>query len=120
MQTTNPGNVSGAVTYTITPVANGCPGPASNYVVTIKPLPVITATPGVDTICPSTQTNISLTSSVAATTFNWTFTEPVSVTGAAAGTGNSIQQTLNNTSLNPQTVLTSLPLRQPVATVPFA
>jgi len=101
----NPGNVSGGVTYAITPTANGCPGPPSNYVVTVKPLPVITATPSVDTICPSTATNISLSSSVAATTFNWIFNEPASVTGAASGTGNSIQQTLNNTSQNPQTVL---------------
>ena len=98
------GVTQGTVTYTITPTANGCPGTPLNFVVTVYPIPTVTANPIIDTICSGTQTNISLSSNVAAATFSWTVIQPASVSGATAGTGNSIQQTLTNTSSAAQQV----------------
>jgi hypothetical protein len=58
--------------------------------------PVIT-TPNTATICSGTATNISLTSSIAGTTYAWTLgTITGGITGASAGSGNLINQILTN------------------------
>ncbi len=100
---TNTGNTPGTVTYAVTPAANGCNGPVSNYVVTVNPAPVAAAAD--DTICPSAQTNIAITSTLAGTTYTWNAFQPAAVTGAANGSGNTIQQVLSNSSQVVQTVL---------------
>lgn len=102
---TNSGNTTGSVIYTITPSGNNCPGIPQNYTITINPEPVASANPSPDTICSSVQTNIALTSTVANTTFSWIVNSPTSITGASNGNGNSIQQTLVNSSQSPQTVV---------------
>ncbi len=65
--------------------------------VTIKPIPVVTATPSPSTICSGATTNIALTSSPAGATFAWTATQ-TDISGASAGSGNTISQILTSNS----------------------
>ncbi|MBL0155299.1 MAG: proprotein convertase P-domain-containing protein [Chitinophagaceae bacterium] len=65
------GNISGTmtnstgapitVTFTITPVANGCPGTPITATVVVSPIPVITISPTSANICPNTIVPISVT-----------------------------------------------------------
>ncbi|MGZ4076302.1 MAG: beta strand repeat-containing protein, partial [Bacteroidia bacterium] len=88
--------VAGTAVYTITPTANGCPGAPITVTITVNPKPVATATPSSQTFCTGGTTGISLTSTVAGTTFTWTVVQ-TGVTGASAGSGSSIAQTLSTT-----------------------
>jgi len=65
--------------------------------VTIKPIPVVTATPTPSTICSGATTNIVLSSSPVGATFNWTATQ-TDISGASAGSGNTISQILTSNS----------------------
>ncbi len=98
------------VTYSITPLANGCPGPAVNVPVTVNPTPVASAAPAAQTLCSGGTTGIALSSATAGTTFSWTVAvvPAGSVAGAMAGTGNNIAQTLTNTTANIATVTYSV------------
>jgi len=58
--------------------------------------PIATATPMAQTISAGASTSVALTSSVAGTTFSWTVTQ-TGVSGATAGNGSSIAQTLTLT-----------------------
>jgi hypothetical protein len=62
-------------------------------------LPVATATPMAQNINSGTATSITLTSTVAATTFAWTVVQN-GVSGATSGSGSSIVQTLTATGAN--------------------
>lgn len=84
---------AGTATYTITPSANSCPGASITAVVTVKPAPHATVTPNGQAICSGETTSLTLGSDLAGTTFSWTVTSN-GATGAAAGTGNNIAQTL--------------------------
>jgi hypothetical protein len=93
------------VTFTITPVANGCSGTAVTSTVIVNPAVVATATPATQTVCSGTITPIVLTSTATGTTYSWTRDNTTAVTGiAASGTGNTISGTLTNTTTNPVTV----------------
>lgn len=104
---TVPGSTAGTASYTITPSANGCSGIAATSIVTVKPLPVATATPTTQTICSATATNVTLTSSLTGTTFAWNITQN-GVTGGAAGSGTSIAQTLTNAGAAPASATYSI------------
>lgn len=69
--------------------------------------PVATATPTSQTITSGAATSISLTSSVAATTFSWTVVQ-TGVTGATSGSGSSIAQTLTITGTTSGTATYSI------------
>jgi hypothetical protein len=90
------GNAPGTATYTITPSANGCAGAPITVIITVDPKPVVTATPASQVVCSGTAPNISLTSNVAGTTFDWTIAE-LGVNGASAGGGTTIDQVLTAT-----------------------
>lgn len=94
LATSTPGTYS--ITNTIA-AAGGCSpatfGPVS---VTINPSPTITASPTSQTICSGTATNIALSSSIGSTTYSWTVTQ-TGVSGASAGAGTPIAQTLSTT-----------------------
>jgi hypothetical protein len=62
----------------------------------IEPL-ILTATPPSQTICSGSTTSIALSSNMPGTTFSWMVVES-GVTGASAGSGSSIAQTLNTTT----------------------
>ncbi|MBL7968557.1 MAG: HYR domain-containing protein, partial [Prolixibacteraceae bacterium] len=99
---TNTSTATQTVTYTITPTseANSCAGATFPVTVTVYPTPNATATPASQTICSGSNISIALSSLVAGTTFSWTISDsPVgSITGASAGSGNNINQTLTNTN----------------------
>jgi gliding motility-associated-like protein len=88
--------IPGTVVYTVTPSANGCLGLPYNITVTINPTPDVIATPAATIICSDSTTKIVLTSNVAGTTYNWTVVQSPFVTGASAGSNDSILQILNN------------------------
>jgi hypothetical protein len=98
----NTGNVSGTVTYTITPTFNGCNGSPVDLIVTVKPLPSATASS--ITICSGEAAIIPLTAApqnVAGTTFSWSAVATGNVTGWASGNGSTINQilSLSNSSI---------------------
>ena len=100
---TTSSSVSGTATYTITPTSGVCTGSPIQAVVTVNPVPDVIA-PLTQAICSGETTNISLSSSVSGATFSWTVTQS-GATGASAGTGNSITQTLNATGSTSGTVV---------------
>jgi hypothetical protein len=102
---TNPGNAPVVATITVTPTANGCPGPPMIFTITVNPIPNALATPASQTICSANPiTDIVLTGNVAGTLFSWTRDNNATVTGiAASGTGD-ISGTLTNTTFAPVTV----------------
>ena len=109
------GNISGTltnttfapitVTFTITPTANGCTGPAITATVLVNPTPNAVATPSSQSICTFNYiTPIILTGNVAGTTFNWNRNNTATVTGILGlGSGN-ISGILINTGIVPVTV----------------
>ena len=85
---------------TITPKANGCSGEPVIIPVTIKPSPIANAS-FTKNICSGEVTDITLTSPVENTEFNWTVEAPAGIEGAGDSTepGNAItQELINNTS----------------------
>ena len=90
----------GSATFTVTPNFNGCAGPSIPVLVNVNPIPVVTATPNSATICTGSAPTITLTSSVANTTYNWTVVQ-TGISGASAGSGSIISQTLSTTGLVP-------------------
>jgi len=112
------GNISGAltnttaaaitVTFTITPVANGCPGTPVTATVLVNPNITATATPTSQTICSGgTIVPIALTG-VAGTTFTWTRDNSSATTAPggipASGSGATISGFMINTTNAPITV----------------
>lgn len=72
------------VTYTITPFLGGCPGTPQNAVITVRPTPTVTSTPGSQTICNSEQTDFKLTTTTLPTD-SVTFRLEASSTGGVSG-----------------------------------
>ncbi len=97
---TNPsGTTAGTVQYIVTPtsITGSCPGTSLTITVTVNPAPTVT-TAATKTICSGGGTNITLTAN-AASTFTWTIgTITGGITGANAGSGSTINQTLTNPS----------------------
>ncbi|MSP84316.1 MAG: hypothetical protein EXR18_00605, partial [Flavobacteriaceae bacterium] len=101
------GNFIGSVDYSITPTLNSCVGLPIHSIITVNPTPVAVATPVSTTICSGSATNILLSSLVTGATFAWTVSQN-NVSGASAGNGTSILQTLTSTSANPGSVVYSI------------
>jgi PKD repeat protein len=99
---TNNGAGDAVVTYTITPTdPNGCTGTPFTLKVTVKPLSTVTATPANITICSGSAAGISLSPTIAGTTYTWTSTVTGTITGntqqSTATATNVINDVLNNT-----------------------
>jgi Domain of unknown function DUF11/PKD-like domain/Passenger-associated-transport-repeat/Ig-like domain CHU_C associated/Bacterial Ig-like domain (group 2)/HYR domain len=93
------------VTYTIIPSANGCTGTPINVVITVNPLPAVTAIPTTQAFCTGGTTAINLTGSISGTVFDWTASDPSgSTSGYSNGTGDLIAQTLVNNTYAATTV----------------
>ena len=75
--------------------------------VTVNPIPEATATPASQTICSGETTLIELESNVVNTTFAWTVSQ-TGVTGASAGSAETISQALTATGNNTGTVVYSV------------
>ncbi|QQL50898.1 PKD-like domain-containing protein [Mucilaginibacter ginkgonis] len=74
----NNGTAPGTVTYVITPTANGCTGNQITKVITISPIPTLTATAANPGVCSNNTIAINLASNIPSATYTWT------VTGATA------------------------------------
>jgi hypothetical protein len=101
----NSGNTAGTITYTITPTFNSCVGLPVNYVVTINPVPTVSASN--QTICSGQTTSVAITNpnTVSGTTFAWAVSSSTNVTGMSGGSGVTISQLLTSTDgINPGTV----------------
>jgi gliding motility-associated-like protein len=92
------GSSAGTVTYNVTPTASTCPGAPVSVVITVNPVPFVTASPATSTICSGATTSINLSSFTSGTTFSWTAANGAGISGASPGSGTSIAQTLNNSS----------------------
>jgi hypothetical protein len=103
-------NVSGIATFNILAVSPaGCTSAAREVIVTVTPVPNALATDAA--ICSGQTTDIPITNpnAVPGTTFNWSVVASTNVTGASAGNGNRISQTLTTTNANnPGTVVYSI------------
>jgi gliding motility-associated-like protein len=102
----NTSNVNQQVTYSITPILNGCLGISQQVIVTIKPTPLITSLNNVS-ICSEQNVNHLLTSNVANTNFTWTLiADNPNITGESliAQNGTTINDVLINTTLINQSV----------------
>jgi gliding motility-associated-like protein len=98
------GLTNGTVTYNIRPVSTGgCVGSIFQSVITVKPKPIITATPDSSSICSGTQTNIALNGNLSPISFAWRAIDS-QTSGAGPGTGASISQTLNSGTLTGKVV----------------
>jgi hypothetical protein len=103
---TNNGAIPVTATITVTPTLNGCVGTSSSYTITVNPLPVVTATPSSQTVCSGTAPLIQLSSNISGTTYRWTVVQ-TGVSGATAGTGSVINQTI--TAVSGTAVYTIIP-----------
>jgi gliding motility-associated-like protein len=88
------------VTYTVTPRANGCNGPALIIPIVVHPRPVLTLPPPPINVCHGTNINIPLVSNVAGTTFTWTVDDPSDILTPAqeSGSGTAINYPITNTT----------------------
>ncbi|MBN8650146.1 MAG: gliding motility-associated C-terminal domain-containing protein [Cytophagales bacterium] len=88
------------VTYTITPRANGCNGPALIIPIVVHPKPVLTLPPPPINVCHGTNINIPLVSNVAGTNFTWTVDDPSDILTPAqeTGSGTVINYPITNTT----------------------
>ncbi len=94
-------------TYNVTLVVTsnwGCSGTATEQVQVNAPPPIATATPSLQTFCSGGTSSIALSSSAPGTTYSWSVTQ-TNVSGASAGSGNVIAQTLTATGILPGTAL---------------
>ncbi|MGB4095732.1 MAG: T9SS type B sorting domain-containing protein, partial [Bacteroidales bacterium] len=79
-----------------------CTGSSDTFLITVNPIPDISATAD-QTLCHNTQTTaINFTSSVTNTVFNWT-NDNTTIGLAASGSGNISSFTATNTGSSPQT-----------------
>ncbi len=104
----NNGVTSETITYQLIPSANGCTGNTETIVITVNPRPTVSPSVFSQAICDGDATNITLSGNVSfgtGTVFNWTIQSPgPNIGGAAAGTGNTIAQTLTNSGTATETV----------------
>ncbi|MCX6249499.1 MAG: choice-of-anchor L domain-containing protein [Bacteroidetes bacterium] len=92
----NTGVIVDTVKYHVTPQRNQCLGTPVNFKVLVYPVANVNFFPASQIFCSGSQTAINLTSNVAGVTFAWTATASSGyVSGYSPGNGNYIQQTLN-------------------------
>ena len=99
--------ISGTITYTIIPSANGCTGIPVIHTITVNPVPAITNSPLAQAICSgSANAPVLITSNVTGTTFSWTATaSSPTITGyTPSGTASIPAQFLFNPGSTPETV----------------
>jgi uncharacterized repeat protein (TIGR01451 family) len=106
INTTGPDAVA---TITVTPNANGCPGPAQTFTITVKGVPEVVPIPS-QTLCNGFNTDpINLVSNVPGTTFTWTNSNPT--IGIPANGNGSIPSfvAINNSGATTSATITVTP-----------
>ncbi|SMD17252.1 Ig-like domain-containing protein, partial [Pedobacter nyackensis] len=94
------------VVYEIIPSLNGCNGPMFTYTLTVNPTPTVTS-PATAITCDNTPQSYAITSNVSGTTFTWSRVAVTGISNPTANpqTGNSITETLKNTTSAPIVVI---------------
>jgi uncharacterized protein (TIGR02145 family) len=88
------------VTYSVTPTAFGCQGPATNIIDTVFPVANVLFNPNGQTICSGTAPSIALSSGVTGASYTWNAAgSSGNINGFGPGVGTPINQVLNNTGL---------------------
>lgn len=100
---------AGTVTYTVTPyeIVSGCQGTPVQVIVIVKATPNVIATPSSLTIADGEIATINLTSSSVGTTFAWTVVNS-GTSGAVAGSGSIISQTITGSGSTTYTITPTL------------
>jgi uncharacterized repeat protein (TIGR01451 family) len=96
--TTNTGTTDLVATITVTPVANGCNGTPMTFTITVKPKPVVPATPN-QVKCAGDASDV-ITLNTAGVTYNWTNSN-TSIGLAASGSGTIPSFTTINAGTTP-------------------
>ncbi|MFD2160831.1 Ig-like domain-containing protein [Paradesertivirga mongoliensis] len=100
---TNTSNNALIARITVTPTANGCPGPSQTFTITV-PKPLITNSPLSQEICSGkNSTPVTLTSNTPGATFQWSVSSSTGVSGQTALSGTDVipTQTLFATGTSP-------------------
>ncbi|MEI6900971.1 MAG: PKD-like domain-containing protein, partial [Bacteroidota bacterium] len=93
------------VVYHLTPHANGCDGPLTNFTVSVVQSPDVYFSPAAKTICSAQSFTIQVLSHVPGTVFTWTATSSSpDLSGFSNGSGNSISQPVVNSGTTIETV----------------
>jgi uncharacterized protein (TIGR02145 family) len=103
----NSNNIVESIVYHITPTANGCDGPVTDFRVYVNPTPTLTNNPLSKQQCNDLGTNITLTTSVPGTLFTWSATgSSPNITGFTNNTTPSIMinDILHNSGSSVETV----------------
>ena len=86
------------VTYEITPSANACDGAMVSVTIIVNPVATVIPSQNTVTICSGQSVNLQLSSNSPGALFNWSVSSNAQLTGQAAGSGNSINQSITNNS----------------------
>ncbi|MBE0648163.1 MAG: hypothetical protein IH596_10290 [Bacteroidales bacterium] len=103
-QLSNSGTASDSVIYHMVPEANSCLGLATDFTVTVFPLPDVTFDPPYPVVCSEDVSAIQCLSQVPTSTFSWITSMNPNVTGNKSGSGALIEDTLVNPTLQIETV----------------
>lgn len=103
---TNNDNVTQTVVYAVVMTLKGCKSGATNFNVTVFPTPKITNSPLNATLCSGSTFNLALTSNVAASdlTYTWLANSTPVIPINTSGIGNTINETISNTTSAPAIV----------------
>jgi PKD repeat protein len=100
----NSGTVRGSVIFTVRATASGCVGPPIYDTIYVNPTPIVTIALPYQVLCSGDTTAVvRFTSSVLGTTYTWTASAPIGVSGyLSSGATDSIprQEIINSTSIN--------------------
>ncbi len=88
------------ITYSVTSLINGCAGETQDFTVYVHPKPDVIYNPASISICSGQIAEISLSSNVSGTDFNYFYYPEINISGGNNGTGNQIIQTLDNAGIN--------------------
>jgi ABC-type transporter MlaC component len=100
----NTTNSAITVTFTVTPVLNGCAGTPVTVTVLVNPTPsAVAIAPASQTICSGTLIS-PISGNAASLTYNWVRDNITSVTGIQESGSGNIEGTLTNTGSTPATV----------------
>jgi len=89
---------SGTVTYAIRTLVNGCQGVDTSITVTVRPLPLVTLSTRRLDFCDAGRILVDIQSSIPSSTIQWQVIPQGPVIGYRNGSGNQINQLVQNTS----------------------
>lgn len=115
-------STSGILMATITATASTsgnsiCPGGPVTYTIAVSPKPALSVNIVDSTLCSGQALSASISSPVTGTTFTWTATPTVGITGSSNGSGAVINQTLSNSQTTQGSVVYTITTVNPANNV---